>query len=43
MRKEIIEYAEVITKNTPLSEVTKIVENIEELEYLLKSLEKKSE
>lgn len=43
MRKEIMVYAKVITKITSLSEVAKIVGTIEELEYLLKSLEKKSE
>lgn len=40
MRKEIIEYAKTVTGKTPIEEVVKIVETIEELEYLLKTLEK---
>lgn len=41
MRKEIIEYAKTVTLKTPIEEVVKVVETIEELEYLLKALEKK--
>ncbi len=41
MRKEIIEYAKTITKDTLLAEVAKVAQTIEELEYLLKALEKK--
>ncbi len=43
MRKEVIEYAKTVTENTSLDEVVKVAENLEEIEYLLKSLEKKSE
>lgn len=41
MRKEIIEYAKIITESTPIEEVVKVVETIEELEYLLKVLERR--
>ena len=43
MRKEIIEYAKTVTLKTPIEEVVKIVETIEELEYLVKALENDSE
>ena len=39
MRKEIIEYAKTVTKDTPLTEVAKVAQTIEELEYLIKALE----
>ena len=43
MRKEIIEYAKTVTKDTPLTEVVEVVQSEEELEYLLKALERQSE
>lgn len=43
MRKEIIEYAKTVTCKTPIEEVAEVVETIEELEYLLKTLENDSE
>lgn len=43
MRKEIREYAKTVTKDTPLTEVAKVVQSEEELEYLLKALERQSE
>ena len=43
MRKIIKEYAKTITKDTPIAEIAKIIENIKELEYLLKALEQKNE
>ena len=43
MRKEIIDYAKTITKNTFLTEVAKVVKTEEELEYLIKDLENDSE
>lgn len=43
MRKEIIEYAKSITLKTPIEEVVKVIETIEELEYLIKVLENDSE
>ena len=36
MRKEIIDYAKTITKNTLLTEVAKVVKTEEELEYIIK-------
>lgn len=43
MREEIIEYAKTVTKNTLLTEIAKVVKTEEELEYLLKALERQSE
>ena len=37
MRKEIIDYAKTITKNTLLTEVAKVVKTEEELEYNIKT------
>ena len=38
MKKEIVEYAKSITQDTPIEEIAKVVENIEELEYLIKAI-----
>lgn len=38
MRKEIIEYAQTVTKNTLLTEVAKVVKTEEELEYIIKTV-----
>lgn len=38
MRKEIIEYAKTVTKDTPLTEVAKVVQSEEELEYIIKTV-----
>lgn len=43
MRKEIIDYAKTVTKNTQLTEIAKVVKTEEELEYLIKALENDSE
>lgn len=43
MRTEIIEYAKTVNENTPLEEVAKVAENLEEIEYLLKKSEGKRE
>ena len=43
MRKEITEYTKTVTKDTPLTEVVEVVQSEEELEYLLKALERQSE
>ena len=43
MRKEIIDYAKTITKNTFLTEVAKVVKTEEELEYIIKTVMDKYE
>ena len=43
MRKEIIDYAKTITKNTFLTEVVKVVKTEEELEYIIKTVMGKDE
>ena len=43
MRKEIIDYAKIVTPNTLLTEIAKVVKTEEELEYLIKVLENDSE
>ncbi len=43
MRKEIIDYAKTITKNTLLTEVAKVVKTEEELEYIIKTVMGKDE
>ena len=43
MRKEIIDYAKTITKNTFLTEVVKVVKTEEELEYIIKTVMEKDE
>lgn len=43
MRKEIIDYAKTITKNTLLTEVAKVVKTEEELEYIIKKVMKRDE
>ena len=43
MRKEIIDYAKTITKNTLLTEVAKVVETEEELEYIIKTVMERDE
>ena len=43
MREEIVDYAKTVTKNTLLTEIAKVVQSEEELEYLLKALERQSE
>lgn len=43
MRKEIIEYAKTITKDTPLTEVVEVVKTEEELEYIIKKVMKRYE
>lgn len=43
MRKEIIDYAKTVSKNTQLTEIAKVVKTEEELEYLIKALENDSE
>lgn len=43
MRKEIIDYAKTITKNTLLTEVAKVVKTEEELEYIIKTVMDKYE
>ena len=42
MRKEIIEYAKTVTKNTPLTEIAKVVKT-EELEYIIKTVMERDE
>ncbi|MFR7933567.1 MAG: hypothetical protein ACLU3R_05415 [Acutalibacteraceae bacterium] len=37
MRKEIIEYAKIVTKDTLLTEIAKVVKTEEELEYIIKN------
>ena len=43
MRKEIIDYAKTITKNTLLTEVAKVVKTDEELEYIIKMVMERDE
>ncbi len=43
MRKEIIEYAKTVTKNTPLTEVAKVVKTVKELEYIIKTVMERDE
>lgn len=43
MRKEIIDYAKTIPKNTLLTEVAKVVKTEEELEYIIKTVMGKDE
>ncbi len=43
MRREIIDYAKTITKNTLLTEVAKVVKTEEELEYIIKTVMGKDE
>lgn len=43
MRKEIIDYAKTITKNTLLTEVAKVIKTEEELEYIIKTVMGKDE
>ena len=43
MRKEIIDYAKTITKNTLLTEVAKVVKTEEELEYIIKRVMERDE
>lgn len=43
MRKEIIDYAKTITKNTFLTEVVKVVKTEEELEYIIKTVMERDE
>ena len=43
MRKEIIDYAKTVTKNTQLTEIAIVVKTEEALEYLIKALENDSE
>ena len=43
MRKEIIEYAKTVTKDTPVTEVVKVVQTIEELEYIIKTVMERDE
>lgn len=43
MRKEIIDYAKTITKNTLLTEVAKVVKTEEELEYIIKTAMERDE
>lgn len=42
MRKEIIDYAKTITKNTFLTEVAKVVKT-EEVEYIIKKVPERDE
>lgn len=43
MRKEIIEYAKTVTKNTQLTEIAKVVKTEEELEYIIKTVMERNE
>ena len=43
MRKEIIEYVKTVTKNTPLTEIAKVVKTEEELEYIIKTVMERDE
>ena len=43
MRREIIDYAKTITKNTLLTEVAKVVKTEEELEYIIKTVMERDE
>lgn len=43
MRKEIIDYAKTVTKDTLLTEIAKVVKTEEELEYIIKTVMGKDE
>lgn len=43
MRKEIIDYAKTITKNTFLTKVAKVVKTEEESEYIIKKVPERDE
>lgn len=43
MRKEIIDYAKTVSKNTQLTEVAKVIKTEEELEYIIKTVMEKDE
>lgn len=43
MRKEIINYAKIVSKNTQLKEVAKVVKTEEELEYIIKTVMERDE
>lgn len=43
MRKEIIDYAKTVSKNTQLTEIAKVVKTEEELEYIIKKVMEKDE
>ena len=43
MRKEIIDYAKTVSKNTQVTEVAKVVKTEEELEYIIKTVMEKDE
>lgn len=43
MRKEIIDYAKTVSKNTQVTEVAKVVKTEEELEYIIKTIMERDE
>ena len=43
MRKEIIDYAKTVSKNTQVTEVAKVVKTEEELEYIIKTVMERNE
>lgn len=43
MRKEIIDYAKTVSKNTQLTEIAKVVKTEEELEYIIKTVMERDE
>lgn len=43
MRKEIIDYAKTVSKNTQLTEIAKVVKTGEELEYIIKTVMERDE
>ena len=43
MRKEIIDYAKPVSKNTQVTEVAKVVKTEEELEYIIKTIMERDE
>lgn len=43
MRKEIIDYAKTVSKNTQLTEVAEVVKTEEELEYIIKTVMERDE
>lgn len=43
MRKEIIDYAKTVSKNTQVTEVAKVVKTEEELEYIIKTVMERDE
>ena len=43
MRKEIIDYAKTVSKNTQVTEVAKVVKTEEELEYIIKAIMERDE